>query len=294
MIQAPETDRAEALCDWAEACALFSRGVSISDVKDELLDGGLATNDSVDPLLSAVRREADRRRIGCAEAYPLTWTDRRIEVTGGWRDAPAYCFMLLLSLTHHYSQLRLSDAASQTPAELFESICVTAYEVYVGGRAIRFGSRRRNPIPTQFEAAVRYVCQETSEDHGHGLFARASLQDDGLDVLAWRPFGDSRSGQLVLLGQCAIGVNWTTKIRELSLERWRGHVRWAVTPLTSISLPLVHSDGVEWRRNLADAGIIFDRVRIAALIHRAGGLTKPLRTAVIGWCRGQLQRLPSS
>ena len=118
----------------------------------------------------------------------------------------------------------------------------------------------------------------------------SNVGDDDLDIISWRPFRDRRSGQLILLGQCTIGVDWDDKLRDLSLGLWNKHIDWAVSPTRAFAVPFIHDDN-GWDRITAEGGIIFDRVRISSLI-RPTDLPKNLSTAIKEWCVTRIESLP--
>src|SRR5215472_10727413 len=91
-----------------------------------------------------------------------------------------------------------------------------------------------------------------------------SLKDNEVDVFAWRPPGDGRRGQLILMCQCAIGAGWNDK--GIRLEKWDPFVLFAVTPIGASAFPFVPKameddpkyDHVYLSRSV---GLWFDRLR---------------------------------
>ena len=291
MTRPPDVDTPSALCDWVEANALFKGGrVSRTDIEDELVDSEFGGQESADALISSIWNEGQNRHLTCPKNYPINWGTRRVTQDTTWDQAPIYSFMLLLTLSHHYSTLRLEGSKVNKPARLFEYMCENAFGYYLGGETLRFGAPRVSPIPKNFGDAINYLCQKTKEDVGHPRFKTSKLKDDQLDLVSWRNFKDSRSGKIVILGQCAIGHNWKQKLYELPLNIWKGHVRWGIDPIRSFAVPFVHEDGDEWRRNLGIGGLIFDRVRIASLFPNRKGITGQNKNDTIAWCKTQITR----
>jgi len=117
---------------------------------------------------------------------------------------------------------------------------------------------------------------------------------DALDVAAWRSLGDGRTSKVVVLGQCAIGHDWRTKLDDLSADLWRAHVSWATAPIKSMAIPVVHPAGIDWERNVRRAGIIFDRLRLIALLGQGAGLPGVLSDAIREWCTARIDVLPKA
>ncbi len=87
--------------------------------------------------------------------------------------------------------------------------------------------------------------------------------------VTWVDFLDGRDGRLFALGQCACGNDWPTKFQDIKIERLTPWFH----PLTYIkcvkvfSTPYVLVDEMI-REASAEAGIIFDRVRLTIAYER--------------------------
>ena len=99
-----------------------------------------------------------------------------------------------------------------------------------------------------------------------GLIDPSAEKDDGLDVLAWRPFADPRCNFVCLFGQCATGADWPNKNPEPKefLNVWLRLETPAVNP--AIFVPFTLND-VDWVKK-SQSLIVFDRCRISALVPR--------------------------
>jgi hypothetical protein len=90
-------------------------------------------------------------------------------------------------------------------------------------------------------------------------------KDGGVDVVAWRPFPDGRSGFPVLLAQCTLERDYTHKAGDVDTRVWSGWLALDVDPSTALAIPDVVAAGEEWNA-LAARTIVLDRIRLAALI----------------------------
>ena len=292
MLAPPASHAPNALADWLEASVLFG-GEDYATMSTAMIRSILEQIDVSDPddLLSDIRREVRNRKRSSGDGYPVSLTASGYSLKDDWAEFLCYSFLLLVSLNQHYAELRFTDGAATRPAELFEFLSSHAFTSYFGGKVVRFGARRRSPVPQRFSEALMYLASETLEEYGGGGLVASRTQDDGLDLVAWVPFPDGRPGQLVLLGQCAIGTDWKEKRTEVNIDLWRAHVRWLVPPVRAFIVPFNHDNDVEWKRTSSFGGIIFDRARIARLV-RMGEVPTQLAQKLSSWCKGRISQLP--
>lgn len=90
-------------------------------------------------------------------------------------------------------------------------------------------------------------------------------KDGGVDVVAWRPFPDGRSGFPVLLVQCTLERDYAHKAGDVDTRVWSGWLALDVDPSTALAIPEVVAAGEEWNA-LAARTVVLDRIRLAALI----------------------------
>lgn len=199
-----------------------------------------------------------------------------------------YAYLLLLS---QYGDK--AGPAAVNGASLFEEVAAVAVENYLGGAktgatSYQFGFPRRR-TPRQFTVALDDLCVKLSEGGGHKKQPEnRNAKDARLDIAAWLPMPDARPGKVIAFGQCATGGNWAEKLTELHADHWC--TKWMrefppVVPLRCFFVP--HRLSVEdWYHNAIDAGIIFDRCRLAAY---ASQLPEPLKGRVAAWSAHVLQ-----
>jgi hypothetical protein len=121
-------------------------------------------------------------------------------------------------------------------------------------------------------AALEQKCGEFKWSPAPGLPADPShqdLKDAGLDVVVWKPWPDKRLAHLFALGQCACGKNDfnVEKGRELSLKRLETWLRpiCHAPPIRCFLAAHHMPNNVELHLLSGEAGIVFDRARIALL-----------------------------
>ena len=187
------------------------------DLESEILE------DSRFAPADEVLDELDYRSNALKEHYPF-----RIEVQGrSWSiiledeatnpelnaARTSYLFCLIASaIRDHRISSNPGSPLLQAIPDLFQAIAVKAAVGILGGEAISFGWPR--PEGLAFQPALR----RASERLGLGrplenvpLWSMGREKDAGIDIIAWRDFGDQRPGKFVLFGQVASGWNWTDK-----------------------------------------------------------------------------------
>ena len=224
---------------------------------------------ALDLISGPVIQEIDRRIELGGDSYPF------VRERGALRYVPrstdVYEFCLVTSIQRDIS----SRPFNQLPIT-FELLTTELARCYLGNNAegIRTGapSHCHDARPVNFKRLMELVNERTLGEFQ--WIPTISINDDddvngpkdeGLDFIAWKPFGDLRLGQLFLLGQCACGDDWTEKFGDLDinrLERWINPVTWAKF-IRAFSVPH-HIPG---HRIFGDvcrqAGITFDRLRLA-------------------------------
>ena len=95
--------------------------------------------------------------------------------------------------------------------------------------------------------------------------------DGGLDLVAWHPLGDERTGIPVALAQCGcVADEWTMKTLEASPARLGANLRSPSPWMTYYFMPhdLIYNSGetIDWQRGSELTGsIVIDRLRFMRL-----------------------------
>lgn len=255
------------LADWLEMRALLAadRNASRSDLRRTLVQSGVLgeVSNTDEILANDAFAEIHGRAQSCGASYPFRVDNGLIQAPDDLTSYWAYIFCLFLSL-------RGADRSNpgKRPTCLFEEVAEIAARSYVAGNSLKFGFPRRI-LPAGFMSALDSMCIALGE--GQGAKARPSsknAKDAKLDIVAWRPFPDGRTAQLIIFGQCAAGANWKSKLTELQ-PRTFTDLYWkeppAVEPTRAFFTPF-RIKTEYWYEGAKHAGILFDRCRIAHLL----------------------------
>lgn len=241
---------------------------SIDDLDDEepLDDAVRRQNDRAEQVANDAFAQLDHRRQLLELAYPFTidGIGTTLHMTSRAPSSP-YAFLLVLT--------RAQNRTRNGAPSLFEQVSRSALVEYLGGQTrvefYDFGSPRMN-APRAFRAAIKDLCARMGEGQDAKPHVRtAQLQDGGLDVVAWLPFCDGRSNQLIVFGQCTISNRWRGKINDLQphdfCRLWLAEQP-AMSPLAAFFVPHHVSDD-EWRQAaVGDRRLFFDRLRLAQFL----------------------------
>jgi len=172
------------------------------------------------------------------------------------------------------------------PAKLFERLTREAVERFLAGKAVVFGWPFEKPESDE-ETAIKHKVRSLANDLGEKFYETPAshFKDRGLDVVGWIPFNDGRSGQVVVLLQCAAGHNWEGKL-PVPIDAWCHYIHWACNPIKAFAVPCV-VDEKDWHEISRDKGILFDRIRILNLL-MSGIKEKELNDELGQWVQGQL------
>lgn len=267
MLKLPDdSTNAIRLADWLELTAIVSGDgdSSTGDLERSLRRASSDETDAdnaIELRIMAAYEEIEQRLKAAGKAYPFDIDYGTVQIKTNWKDYPAYIFCLCLSYF---------GSANQVPRKLFEHIARAAAKGYLQGDAVDFGFPRSN-LPKSFPEAVSELCIRIGEGGGHNSLPSQSFKDDKLDIVAWKNFPDASPSKFLLFGQCASGADWEGKLRELSPDafcrNWMREV--PISPLiSSVFIPhRVERD--RWNWVARNAGVVFDRCRIAYWAHDA-------------------------
>jgi hypothetical protein len=275
------------LADWLEFRALLSpdNNSSRGDLDSALRTASIQELDRDDTVeqkgLEVFAELQDRAQAG-GHGYPFETADLGVLQLkpGGWHAFPTYVFCLCMS----WRALKDTKRAPR----LFQKVSCQAAANYLQGRALGFGSPRTE-LPRRFTAAVTEVCRLIGEGRGYQPQPSLSRKDDTLDLVAWKEFADEKPSKVMMFGQCGAGRNWTEKLGELQPDAfWR---QWMLEgsvsplPIKSFFTPY-RVRRCLWDHCARQAGILFDRCRIAYWAHGCETLHQPM----VEWTSDFLQR----
>lgn len=222
-----------------------------------------------EPLLS----EIDRRIELLGESYPF----RRVNSSLKYIRSSTLIYELCLAIS---IQKDLSSKPFNKLPILFELISAEAARLYLGESASAFRtgwpSHSRTERPTNFKDLLALLCAKTGEFIWNPSiplppkWASHAPKDEGVDFIAWKSFQDQRLGALYILGQCACGADWETKLTDIEIKRLQ---RW-MHPITHVDFVKAFSTPhhIPGHFVLADvssrAGLTFDRLRLTLIAEK--------------------------
>lgn len=274
---AAPTRRANKVADWIEASALI-RGVALGG--DALKQIGASVGyQEADVALGLTTMQ--RRSTLLGAAYPF-------RVGGGaaaLADAADHVWTSLLLMSPEAPTRGSIDIA--TAATHLERVTAAALgNLYgPGTQAIRFAWPSEDGRPPEFPDAIRWLTERMSVPIGRA-YRPPYAKDGGVDVIAWRPFPDGRSGFPVLLAQCTLEKDYWHKAADIEVRIWSGWLALDVDPATALAVPDVVASGEEWNA-LAARTIVLDRIRLASLL-AADGPTDGRLGVVSQWTNDQV------
>lgn len=276
--------------DWVEGSVLLQKDqVSKSDVADYFEDenvykkGGHATVTAME-FVDNIWTELELREGWLGSNSPFSTDAHYVRRTKKWKTAAGHAFCLLLTFAQQGHKGSPAGGWIVT-GDLFERFSARCLELQ-GWTVIRTGWASGINTPA-FQDIVTKVAAMLSEEVGSTAvvadFERAN--EEGLDLVGYRPFPDRRRGVPAFLVQCASGENWKTKVATPSIDLWRDFIAFSAVPNRCFCFPVALNEAdlrVYCRRS---KGVFIDRYR---LLHEGGGLARnlphPLREDVIAWC----------
>lgn len=178
------------------------------------------------------------------------------------------------------------ESGSKIP-KLFEKLTCTAVKKYLSGEATVFGWPVRGGSQASIRKRVIEVAEKLNEKFVESPPER--YKDRGVDVIGWKPFGEDRSSQVVILLQCAAGIKWRDKTGDLPMRAWEQYIHWACNPVKAFAVPCIVSER-DWHDVSKEAGIVFDRVRILNLLQEVK-VDEKLTRELEAWIKKELGKL---
>lgn len=251
------------LAEWVEATLLLEELTEISRTSlRERFSAGLAPDQAeIDSMVAEVRRRA----ASAPSCYPYRVDGTRV-MRDDSVDSTAYDFLLLLSL--QYAPYRREKRFEEiNPA--FELLTREALVRHLGpeARGVRFAWPPRDDRPQKFPEAVPWLAEQMGLEIGSLSDVDDVDNDGGLDVAAWRAFGDGHPGHIAVLAQCTVEVSYEHKAKDLEPMQWAGWIRFGRAPMTALAIPsVVAADAKVWMRLATRVDLMLDRMRIAELL----------------------------
>jgi hypothetical protein len=261
------------VADWAELYMAYSQEELSKSVLSSYIEGSAGEEQS-ESFVGSVLQELEARENLYGAKPPFHANGRLAQVAINWKDCPEYMACLIFALLGNKVQPTVSG-------KLFERITGEALRNCLGGDSIIYGH------PKTF--SLNDVCCRMNEKFN--CHPPKKRKDRNLDVIAWKPFGDARASQPIILVQCAAGNNWKSKLKELNLDAWRRYIHFACPPIKGFSVPIIVSDPSEIEEYSLDAGIFIDRIRLYRGSISSIPVDTNLRRELIRWCNRRLTEI---
>lgn len=282
------------LTDWFELNAIsspdgrigFGTLTSAAQLSEDIQAEDILDEDTwQDKIILCVQDEIERRTKSVGADYPfkIDLKGRSMQfVTPLTKAGAVYLFCLFLSHAFDHTIVPKSRApkVSNKIRDLFQACATIAAGGFVQGPSISFGVPR--PDGATFLKALHRVYKLFGDGKPHlkpRPAAPPQVQDNGIDVIAWRRSKDGLPCTLYMIGQVASGADW--KGKSVKSDRIHFHEYWftqppASQPLDAMFMPFGleppdPEDGTPYEEVLSDYmssnghryGQLFYRDRIA-------------------------------
>jgi len=266
---------AESVANWIEFY-ISHENESISKADLFSYVEGAKGDEPSEDFISSVWNELEIRQILYGDSPPFEVNGKLIEPKLNWEEKPYYMAFLIYSLEGNPNT---SETTAVDGGKLFEKISREAIEKYIGGKAIIYG------FPA--EQTVQNIAQEQLNEKF--IFTPPDYRKDrNLDIFAWRPFGDNRSSQVIMLIQCSSGFNWKGKLNELNLSAWTKYIHFSASPIKGFAAPITITSAEDLEEHSTDGGVFFDRLRLYRLLDI---LPQQLHDECVQWCNIRLRQM---
>ena len=304
------------LADWVELNLLVGEEVAISvaGIASEL--AGTPPDDSAhsenrEQFWNEAEEQAEgafaelaQRATWLNSSYPLEIRGEVALLKAEALSQESYSFLVLLRARQMYDDT-LGDDGKESGL-LFEELAGHAFGEYAGvglRERVRFGvagGQRGGGLPSDLAEALEELSRRMNEEVGGGSQPTVPEGDLGLDAVAWKPFGDKRPGQIVLLGQATISEGkW---MRKEVPARWTDRkppenrpINFLGRPLTAVAFAETLSlTPTEILAGLSSSfsSIPFDRLRLLSVLSD-DALPQALRQRMNGWVERAREGLPA-
>jgi hypothetical protein len=148
----------------------------------------------------------------------------------------------------------------------FERLGAKAMEGLLGepASAVRFGWPSDEGRPPEFNLAIKWLAERMGIAPGAG-YRPPRRKDGGVDVVAWRPFPDRRSGFPVFLVQCTLQERIQDKALDIDTRIWSSWLTLDSEPSTVLAVPGTISSPEVWNE-IALRCLVLDRIRLCGLL----------------------------
>ena len=252
----------DAIADWIET-TLLTRGTrqlgadALLSLAHDEIEAGI-------PQVNLALGVMKRRSAALGSAYPFDVRDVAVRALPSAAEAP-YAALVLMSSDGVVRQT-IHRVPNEAMVVLFEEITEAAGAHLWGehGHAVRFGWPSHHGRPAEFPDGVEWLAERLGIRVGSG-YRPPRRKDGGVDVVAWRPFPDRRSGFPLVLIQCTVQADLASKASDIDVRLWSTWLALDFEPMTAVATPQIVQPGPVWDQ-LALRCMVLERVRLAGLI----------------------------
>ena len=263
MLEASPTGNEE-IADWIELAILTrgKKGITTHEIEKLASEwAGLSELQVASGL-----KVMERRSSLLASKYPYKLNEFAV-VFDQRMECSAYIYLLLITRTSSSVSWQ-SPTPTQDESDLFEEFVAHALADYLGdgAEAIPFGWPSKFGRPLEFPLAINWLADKLGLKLG-SAFRPPRRKDGGVDVVAWKPFKDRRSGFPIYLVQCTLQKEYVSKSRDIDLRIWAGWLEMDHDPVSILAIPRSIAPGESWNEASANS-IIFERIRLSESMER--------------------------
>jgi hypothetical protein len=252
----------EIIADWIETSVL-ARGSSINH--GSLIQFALEELGIEEARVTHAFQVLKIRLANLGNAYPFVVTPISVAPRDGAENY-VYSFLLLVSPGNPVRQL-IAAKPSGEMVRSFELVVVEAMKSLLGenSQALCFGWPSTIGRPKEFPTAITWLAGLMRIQPG-SAYRSPRRKDGGVDVVAWRPFPDGKSGFPVVLVQCTLQTDFVDKSLDVDTRIWSTWLTLDADPTTVLAIPGTITRKVDWDE-IAIRCLILDRIRIAGLLN---------------------------
>lgn len=271
----------EEIADWLEIAIIASGQKGNTNHKLEEWASSLCG--LADHQVASALKVIERRSAILKEKYPFEINEYAV-VFHAERLNCGYTYLLAISRPS-YSAAWQNQTPSQEDSDLFEDFVANVLTVYLGSNshAMAFGWPSKLGRPQEFHKAIEWLASKMGIEPG-SAFRPPRRKDGGVDVVAWKGFGDKRSGFPIYLVQCTLQKDFLTKSRDIDLRLWAGWLEMDRDPLAILAVPKTIPSGELWNEISANS-IVLDRIRLTEYcdFQNSPEVTSYLEKILIKW-----------
>jgi hypothetical protein len=168
---------------------------------------------------------------------------------------------------------RSSSADVSTIEVHFDQLVLDSIRTWLGegSKGVVFAWPPVGDRPTGFDEAIIWLVDLMDLPVGHA-YRPPAQKDGGVDVVAWRPFADRRSGFPIVLAQCTLQQDFAPKAKDIDLELWKRLLSLEMSPLPVLATPQVLAASSSSWSEIARRCVPFDRLRLLSVLGSGYGL----------------------